>query len=233
MSDIEDKANKFRSNLLVYCTLVVVGVYLSIPLPTVLEKVLGVAVAEVSPVKLLVVQCVVFAYLAHRYYFASTTVGAVQQIKEQINTAALSKRYAFILREVKISNSLGGPTGSAFSHHHNDVVSYFNKLRRQQSIVPVAADELITKLDPPNEVSQWRYDMVPALHFKDSDGQFARVEGLNISYRFTRPRKIQFFLFAGLRTLLVGSALTEHMVPFLAVVGAAGAIFYKFYLLVG
>ena len=233
MADIEDTEDKFRRNLLAFCALVIAGVYLQIPLPTVIEQLLGTPVSNALPERLLVVQSVVFAYLTHRYYFASSREGAVDQIAKQIRSIALSRRFAFVLGEIERSNSQGRPEGPMFSLTHEDLVSHLNKARERESMVLVDPNELITKLAPPTEVSTWRYDMTPVLHNKNSGDQFVRMEGLNVSFRFTTTRKLRFYAVGALKTMFVGAALTEHLVPLIAVIGTAGTLAYKCYVLAG
>lgn len=229
MAEIEDSEDKFRRNLLVFCALVIVGVYLEIPLSKVLEQVLGIPLTDALPERLLVVQCAVFAYLVHRYYFANPDEGAVSKITTEINALALSKRYSFVAKEVEKSNSLGGPTGSMYSLTHSDVVSHLNTNRQLEDMGPISHFELITKLEPPNQVSTWLYDMTPVLYYKDSDRQFAHMKGLRVSYQFTTTRKIYFYTSGTLKTLFAGSALTEHLVPLFAVIGTACTLAYRFY----
>lgn len=67
-SDGEDSVPNFRRNLLVFCSLVLAGWILGIPVSAIVQKFVGVDFEPIAAWRLATVQTLAFLYFAHRYY---------------------------------------------------------------------------------------------------------------------------------------------------------------------
>lgn len=92
----EDVEANFRRNLLVYCTVILVGNFLHLPLENLAKRLLDIEATQLNPIRIFAVQCFVLAYLIHRHYFSKSGRLILTDLKDRQKKVqdGLVKRFA-------------------------------------------------------------------------------------------------------------------------------------------
>lgn len=206
VAESDDSAPVFRRNLVVYCSVIVFGAILQIPAATIIERLIGLDVGQVSPVSVWWVQVLIFLYLSHRYYFSKQSTLAIREFKITASTTLHSWKINdanLILDRTKPKHTKF-PKG--FNISREDVFKRLND--SQDGLFNDENSEL--RLDNPSFLGDWRFEITPVLKteigVRTGDGRFLQYE-----FSTGRQRWIRFRAYVD--TVLTSEQTTEFFVP--------------------
>lgn len=121
----DDIEGNFRRNLLVYCTVILAGNFLQLPVEKLMQKLLGIEPGQLDPVRVFVVQLLVFLYLSHRHYFSKAGRASWANIKAKQNELLREKVRIVATNLVEYSNREQGPWSNDIKQPRHGVLEDF------------------------------------------------------------------------------------------------------------
>lgn len=220
MAESDDSAPVFRRNLVVYCSIILFGVILEIPAATIIERLLGLGVGQVSPVRVWLVQVLIFLYLSHRYYFSKHSTLAFREFK----ATKAANRLSWKIKAAKSTLDKSRPRHTKFPTCFNlSREEVFEKLNAPYE-EPFSDENSELQLDNPSFAGDWSFEVTPALKSKNLV-RAGNERILNFELPIGQQRWIRFR--SNLDTVLRSEQTTEFLVPILVSSLAGVALFYR------
>jgi hypothetical protein len=228
-TDGDDSVPNFRRNLLVFCSLVLVGWFLGVPVSAIVQKIVGVDFDPITPWKLVLVQALAFFYFAHRYYTSPVGSKVFSTLLSEYRGLVDSQTYALANLVTKSREKSEKVWHAWLSKSEQEVVDEVNKVLEAEELDPVSVDAFYIEFHGADRVVNSRTRFNTRLNVWRS---FNRIGNpvvthceISVPQNVYRSMCIRTFV----RVSLMTESLTEHIVPLVITALTMALLTYRLY----
>lgn len=228
-TDGDDSVPNFRRNLLVFCSLVLVGWFLGVPVSAIVQKIVGVDFDPITPWKLVLVQALAFFYFAHRYYTSPVGSKVFSKLHSEYRGLVDSQTYALANLVTKSREQGGHVWHEWFSKSDQEVVDEVNKILAAEELDPISVDTFCVDFTDAGRVVNSRTKFTTRLSVWRS---FNRVGNAVVTHcEISVPQNVyrSLCMKTFVRVSLMTESLTEHIVPLVITALTMGLLTYRLY----
>jgi hypothetical protein len=148
--DGEDSVPNFRRNLLVFCSLVLTGWLLGVPVSAIVQKIVGVDFEPIAAWRLATVQTLAFLYFAHRYYTSPLGRHVFRDFQSEYVGDRNSRSYSLVFETLKDIHEEQVTWPKFLVKSKFQVIDEVNALRAGLALIPLDSERFSVEFGSPD-----------------------------------------------------------------------------------
>jgi hypothetical protein len=207
----------FRRNLLVYCSVVLIGNFLQIPIENVLKKLLDIEPGTLDQHRIYLVQLILLSYLMHRHFFSASGRLLFSNLSAKSNELLRTRVRAYLAKLVAKCNAEQKPWPDGVQTTQESLLMDEQIKRSTQSTEPLHSGYKNFTLTIPNLHDDWTTNAdvtvdtraTPTAPWKPGDPGPVNIGHAQIA--LPQPLRLPYRIASWLETVFLSSESTEYL----------------------